>query len=117
MHMGSYNKLIQLARAGRLTTYSDIAPLAGLSMADDSDRDQMSVLLGEILRHEVALGRPLLTAIVVHKGNDNNPGEGLLRDIERTRAFQRIARPARSVGVLGSPSSGSACLLGAPLRY
>jgi hypothetical protein len=76
MHMDIYNELIQLARAGRLTTYSDIAHLAGLSMADDSDRDKMSALLGEILRHEAAQGRPFITASVVHKGNDNNPGEG-----------------------------------------
>jgi hypothetical protein len=76
MHMGIYNRLLELARAGGLTAYSDIAPLAGLSMANDADRDEMSELLGEILRHEVAHDRPLLTAIVVHKGNDNNPGEG-----------------------------------------
>ena len=76
MHMGIYKRLLELARAGRLTAYSDIAPLAGLSMTNDADRDKMSELLGEILRHEVAQGRPLLTAIVVHRGNDNNPGEG-----------------------------------------
>jgi len=76
MHMGIYNRLLELARSGRLTTYSDIAPLAGLSMSNDLDRDRISELLGDILRHEVAEGRPLLTAIVVHRGNDNNPGEG-----------------------------------------
>ncbi len=27
MHMGIYNRLLELARAERLTTYSDIAPL------------------------------------------------------------------------------------------
>jgi hypothetical protein len=72
MHIGIFKKLIQLASAGKLTTYSDIAPLAGLSMANDSDREEMSALLGEILGDEAAQGRPLLTAIVVHKGNDNN---------------------------------------------
>lgn len=76
MHTGIYHRLLELARAGRLTTYSDITPLAGLSVADDADRDRMSDLLGEILKHEVREGRPLLTAIVVHRGNDNNPGEG-----------------------------------------
>jgi hypothetical protein len=76
MHMGIYNRVLELARAGRLTAYSDIAPLAGLSMASDADRGRMSELLGEILRHEVSQGRPLLTAIVVHRGDDNNPGEG-----------------------------------------
>ena len=76
MHMGIYDRLLELARAERLTTYSDIAPLAGLSMSNDADRDRISELLGEILTHEVSEGRPLLTAIVVHRGNDNNPGEG-----------------------------------------
>jgi hypothetical protein len=76
MHMEIYSRLLELARAGRLTTYSDIAPLAGLLMDSDVDRDKISQLLGEILRHEVSEGRPLLTAIVVHRGNDNNPGEG-----------------------------------------
>jgi hypothetical protein len=63
MHMGIYNRLLELARAGRLTAYSDIAPLAGLSMTNDADRDKMSELLGEILRHEVAQGRPLWTRL------------------------------------------------------
>ena len=76
MHQGIYNRLLELARAGRLTTYSDIAPLADLSMSSELDRDRISELLGEILRDEVAHNRPLLTAIVVHRGNDNNPGEG-----------------------------------------
>lgn len=78
MHQAIYNRLIELARTrpGRLTTYSDIAPLANLSMAKDADRETISALLGEILLHEVNRGRPLLTAIVVHRGNDNNPGEG-----------------------------------------
>jgi hypothetical protein len=76
MHIGIYNRLLELARGERLTTYSDIAPLAGLSMSDERDRERMSELLGEILRHEVTQGRPLLTAIVVHRGDDNNPGEG-----------------------------------------
>ncbi len=76
MHMGIYNRLIELARGGHLTTYGDIAPLAGLNMQLDADRDSISKLLGEILRYEASGDRPLLTAIVVHHGNDNNPGEG-----------------------------------------
>lgn len=69
-----------LSREGRLTTYSDIASLAGLSMDRDADRDAISQILGEILRHEVEAGRPLLTAIVVHRGDDNNPGEGFFSE-------------------------------------
>jgi hypothetical protein len=76
VHEAIYQRLLELARAGKLATYSDIAPLAGLSMEREADRDRLSQLLGEILRHEVSESRPLLTAIVVHRGNDNNPGEG-----------------------------------------
>lgn len=76
MHAGIYDRLVDLARAQRLTTYSDIAPLAGLSMDVDQDRERISQLLGEIVVHEVRQGRPMLTAIVVHRGSDNNPGEG-----------------------------------------
>jgi hypothetical protein len=76
MHMGIYNRLVELARAQQLTTYSDIAPLAGLSMEVEQDRERISQLLGEIVLHEVGEGRPMLTAIVVHRGSDNNPGEG-----------------------------------------
>jgi hypothetical protein len=76
MHQAIYNRLVELARAGRLTTYSDIAPLAGLSMEREEDRDAISRILVEMLEHEVTNGRPPLTAIVVHRGDDNNPGEG-----------------------------------------
>jgi hypothetical protein len=76
MHAGIYNQLLVLARGQRLTTYSDIAPLAGLSMDSEEDRERISRLLGEIVLHENAAGRPMLTALVVHRGNDNNPGEG-----------------------------------------
>lgn len=77
MHTSIYNNLVAVARGEPgLTTYSDIAPLANLSMDREEDRDKISRLLEEILQHEVAEGRPLLTAIVVHRGGDNNPGEG-----------------------------------------
>lgn len=79
MHMSVYNRLIELARSERLTTYSDIAPLAGLSMDIDEDREQISQILSEIAQHEASSGRPMLTAIVVHRGGDNNPGEGFFK--------------------------------------
>lgn len=80
MHMPVYNQLLALAREGKLTTYSDIAPLAGLSMDREADREAISQILVEILRQEVACGRPLLTAIVVHRGDDNTPGEGFFAE-------------------------------------
>lgn len=53
-----YDRLVELARAERLTTYSDIAPLAGLSMDNEADRDAISKILMEIARHEEGQGRP-----------------------------------------------------------
>jgi len=76
MDMTLYNILIDLARNGRLAAYSEVAPLIGLSMASESDRDEIARRLGEIARYEHANNRPMLTSLVVHYGNDNNPGEG-----------------------------------------
>jgi hypothetical protein len=71
-----YNEVVRLARSRGLAAYSDVAPLAGLDMANENDRDEIASLLGEIALHEQNEGRPMLTALVVHRGNDNNPGEG-----------------------------------------
>jgi len=71
-----YQALLEIARRRELTTYSDIAPLAGLNMDIDTDRDAMSDILEAIARHEETEGRPMLTAVVIHRGSDNNPGEG-----------------------------------------
>lgn len=71
-----YNELVRLARSRDLVAYSDVAPLVGLNMANEDDRHEIARLLGEIATHEQNEGRPMLTALVVHRGNDNNPGEG-----------------------------------------
>lgn len=71
-----YNELVRLARSRDLAAYSDVAPLVGLDMANEEDRNEIARLLGEIATHEQNENRPMLTALVVHRGNDNNPGEG-----------------------------------------
>lgn len=86
--MGIYNRLLDVARSeSGLTTYSDIAPLANLSMDREADQDEISRLLEEVLLHEFAEGRPLLTAIVVYRGDYNNPGEGFYGAATRLRRF------------------------------
>jgi hypothetical protein len=45
-------------------------------MDNEANRDKISLYLEEIARHKQTNGRPMLTALVVHKGDDNNPGEG-----------------------------------------
>src|SRR5882762_9837601 len=76
MNTAIYGRLLGLARAQKLTHYSEIASLASLSMDIEEDRDKMASLLWEILEHETKSNRPMLTALVVHHGVDNNPGEG-----------------------------------------
>lgn len=71
-----YDRLIETARKKTLITYSKLAQPLGLDMEIEKDRDALSEYLEEIARHEQANGRPMLTAVVVHKGGDNNPGEG-----------------------------------------
>lgn len=76
MNQVLYDELVRLAEGKELTFYSQIAPLVGLSMDIDEDREDIARLLGEIARHEHQQNRPMLTSLVIHKGNDNNPGEG-----------------------------------------
>lgn len=71
-----YDELLRLARNKTLAAYSDVAPLINLSMEIEQHRDEIAKLLGEIAVHEHTHKRPMLSSLVVHKGNDNNPGEG-----------------------------------------
>jgi len=75
MHRAIYDKLRLIAKAGVVTTYSEIAPLAGLDMSLPDDRNRIREILGEISTAEHAEGRPLLSAVVVHRDN-NMPGHG-----------------------------------------
>lgn len=95
MNMKIYNRLVTLAREDQLTTYSDIAPLADLTMDDAAHREEMSRLLEEIARCEQAAKRPMLTAIVVHQGGDNNPGEGFFAIAAEFGRFTRTRNQNR----------------------
>lgn len=75
LHKPIYDELKRLARRQQMTNYSAIAPLAGLDMENPDHRDVMRELLGKISTYEHQQGRPMLTAIVVHK-QDNIPGHG-----------------------------------------
>lgn len=70
-----YEKLREVARAKTVTYYSDIAPLAGLDMNLPSDRNAIGKILDDINRRELEFGRPMLSAVVVHK-EGLKPGQG-----------------------------------------
>ena len=75
LHQAIYEKLLSVAKTKDITTYGQIAPLAGLDMESPADRDEIGRLLGEISTFEHQHNRPMLSAVVVHK-DDKTPGHG-----------------------------------------
>jgi hypothetical protein len=82
-----YDRLCEVARTRGVTRYGEVAPLVGLNMANQDHRNQMSVLLDEISRHEHRHGRPLLSAVVIHV-DDNMPGNGFFTLAANLNLFQ-----------------------------
>jgi len=70
-----YDRLHEVARERDRTTYWDIAPFADV----DRNHEHFAVLVGqkldEVNRAERAVGRPLLSAVVIGK-ETNTPGAG-----------------------------------------
>lgn len=81
-----YDRLVEIAKGGDVTYYSDIAPLAGLDMSLPPDRNRISDILDEISRTESSLGRPLLSAIVILK-DENIPGDGFFKMAKELRLY------------------------------
>jgi hypothetical protein len=80
-----YAELQRVARAGRTTTYRDLAALVGLDLNRPADRDALAGTLRAISTAEHQQGRPFLSADVV-LGGRRLPGRGfftLARDLGR----------------------------------
>ena len=75
MHQEIYAKLRAVAKAGEIMHYYEVAPLAGLDMALQEDRNKIAVILDEISTFEHRQGHPLLSAVVI-RTEDNIPGQG-----------------------------------------
>ena len=75
MDQALYDRLLQVARSGEVTHYSDVAPLLGLDMSRESDRARIGELLDEVSSFESQNGRPLLSAVVI-RADLNMPGPG-----------------------------------------
>ena len=67
--------LIKIARAKGTTTYQHIGSLLGLPDRGDYMSNEVGKIIGEISKYEVKHGRPMLSALVVHK-SDGKPGQG-----------------------------------------
>jgi hypothetical protein len=90
-----YEKLLDLAKTKKLASYSEVAPLIGLDMAQEADRDEIARKLGDIVFFEHENNRPMLTALVVHQGGDNNPGEGFFSAAEKIGLFKSSRDPMK----------------------
>ena len=75
LHKPIHEELTRVARRQEMTNYSAIAPLASLHMDNPAHHDEMRHILGKISTYEHRQGRPMLTAVVVHR-QDNIPGYG-----------------------------------------
>ena len=70
-----YQEIKQVAKNKDITYYSDIAPLVGLDMGFEPDRNKMSNILDKISKNEHENGKPLLSAVVILR-DKNIPGDG-----------------------------------------
>lgn len=87
MNQQIYEFLGAIARNSGLCTYSDVAPIVDLNLENDADRETLSGYLAEICQHEQQGGRPMLSALVIHSGGDNNPGNGFFELAEQMGRF------------------------------
>jgi len=70
MNKKVYEKLKEVAKNGTTITYTDLNRecCLNLDFNNINDRNKISEILGEISKHEVKEGRPMLSALVVLKG-------------------------------------------------
>jgi hypothetical protein len=66
------------ARAGRTIAYSELVATVG-PVKLEPDSYALAAMLGEISEEEDALGRGMLSVVVVHKDGDMRPGPGFFQ--------------------------------------
>ncbi len=83
LHTTVYQKLIEVAKAGKTTTYEAIADMLEMNADNPEERYEIGRILSEISCQENAGGRPMLSAVVIIP-DIGYPGKGfflLARDI------------------------------------
>lgn len=75
------HKLIELARLKTTWTYSQLNDQLqlGLNFNNSLDRDLIGEWLGEVSVHEYNNTRPLLSALITHKDNKREQGDGFYK--------------------------------------
>ena len=74
-------KLIELARNKSSLSYSQLNEqlMLGLNFKNSYHRELIGDFLGDISMHEYKKGRPLLSAMVIHKSNNRIQGNGFYK--------------------------------------
>jgi hypothetical protein len=80
-----YEKLILVARARGLLTYTEIAPLVDSKITSPRD-PKIAQTLHEICSYEVRHGRPMLGSVVVRRA-DKHPGKGYFKGAQKLGLF------------------------------
>lgn len=75
------SKLIELARMKTPWSYSQLNEqlMLGLDYTNPQDRELIGEWLGEISLHELERERPLLSALIIHKSNGHEQGDGFYK--------------------------------------
>ena len=89
-----YDMCRQAASEGKTITYSDVGSRIGLDMEQPPDRNEIRDILDAVSRYEHEQGRPLLSVVVVHAGDDNMPGEGFFKLAQALGKFDGVDKVA-----------------------
>jgi len=75
------DKLIELARRKTTWTYSQLNEQLqlGYDFNNSLDRKEVGEILGEVSVHEFEKERPLLSALITHKDNKREQGDGFYK--------------------------------------
>lgn len=92
-----YEKLLELAKDKKMASYSEVAPLIGLNISQEQDRDVIAQKLGDIVLFEHENNRPMLTALVVHHAEALDREAGGVVDL-----LDRLERALNKVSVSGA---------------
>lgn len=93
--------LIDVAKKQQITHYQDLCDNCklGLDMSNPSDRNKVGAILGDILEFEHNNQRPLLSALVVHKG-DQKIGYGFFEICESLGIMNAKTLEANEFGII-----------------
>jgi hypothetical protein len=85
--------MVGVARNRQMITYSDMAGQMTTIAVEAHDQDLWNII-GDVARGEEQAGRGLLSAVVVHKHGEMEPGKGFFELAKFTNAIPPTAQSA-----------------------